>query len=372
MQPHMARRIEAETRKQFPKGIPAFGVDALRFTFASQASHGRNINFDLARTEGYRNFCNKLWNAARYVLINAEGHDCGQDGGPVSLAISDQWIISRLQEAERGVRQAFADYRFDLAAQTIYSFIWDEYCSWYLELSKITLALPGLAPDAARGTRRTLVRVLETILRLLHPIMPFITETLWQRVAKLAARGGETIMLEPYPKPDETSISHTATEEITWVMAVVNAIRTVRGEMDVAPARQIDILLQGGTETDRRFAERHDASLRALARLTSITWLGPQTEAPESAISLVDSLRILIPLSGLIDKHAEAARLTKEIDKTAQDLDRSQRKLSNEDFIRRAPPSVVEEERRRVAAFELRLNELRGQLDRVLALADTA
>ncbi|HET9121903.1 MAG TPA: valine--tRNA ligase [Acidiferrobacteraceae bacterium] len=368
MQPQKAQQIAAETRKQFPEGIPAFGVDALRFTFASQASHGRNINFDLGRIDGYRNFCNKLWNATRYVLMNSHGQDCGQNASdPVSLSVADQWIISRLQETEQAVHQALADYRFDLAAQAIYAFVWDEYCSWYLELAKIELQ--G-TPDAsaARGTRRTLVRVLETTLRLLHPITPFITETLWAHIAPLADRAGPTIMHAPYPVPDPQLLAPEATEELRWVMQVVTALRTLRSERDVLPSRAVPLLLQGGGVLEQQYVRRNRASIQGLARISSVEWLAPDAPAPESALGLVGSLRLLMPLAGLIDPEAERLRLTRELEKTQRDLERARGKIGNANFVARAPQSVVEEEHRRIAALELRASQLESQRAQAEAL----
>ncbi|MHB1528216.1 MAG: valine--tRNA ligase [Acidiferrobacteraceae bacterium] len=365
MQPQMAQRIERETRGQFPKGIPAFGVDALRFTFASLASQGRNINFDLGRIEGYRNFCNKLWNATRYVLLNTEGRDCGGHGGEIDLSVADIWITSRLQETEREIHENLTNYRFDLASQALYHFVWDEYCSWYLELAKVALGAPDISEAAARGTRHTLAHVLDAILRLLHPVMPFITETLWRALRPVSGHTGESIMLEPYPEPDEGRISSDAHREISWLMRVIDAIRTIRGEMGVSPGRMLPVQLSGGTADDIDCVVRHRSYIQALARVSSIEWLPAGSAAPESAIALVGSMKILIPLAGLIDKQAELARLSKEIDKTLQELERSQQKLLNQNFVERAPAPVIDEERRRAADFKRRLTQLESQKTRI-------
>ncbi len=365
MQPEMARTIEQVTRKDFPQGIPAFGTDALRFTFAALASTGRDINFDLGRIEGYRNFCNKLWNAARYVLMNTEGEDTGLEGGEVELSLADRWIISRLQTTEQAVIKAIEGYRFDQAAQAIHEFTWDEYCDWYLELSKPILtaaadAGAGLAA-AQRGTRRTLVRVLEALLRLAHPIMPFITEEIWQRVAPLAGCRGATLMRQPYPEPDTDKIDPDAVEEMGWVMQFILGVRRIRGEMNLPPGKPLSVLLQNGSPQDRRRLDANRHYLLFLGRLASITWLGAQEDAPESATALVAELRILIPMAGLIDKDAELKRLAKEIEKLRKDLERSEKKLSNPSFVERAPLDVVEKERKRVEEMRSSIANLEEQ-----------
>ncbi|HWR88588.1 MAG TPA: valine--tRNA ligase, partial [Acidiferrobacterales bacterium] len=314
MQPQMAKKIEQATRKEFPAGIPAYGTDALRFTFASLATQGRDIKFDLGRIEGYRNFCNKLWNAARYVLMNTEGHDCGLTG-EIELNAADRWIVSRLNEVAAEVETAFKEYRFDLAAQAIYSFTWNEYCDWYLELSKVVLNDPKPSAAAQRGTRRTLVQVLETLLRLLHPITPFITEEIWQRVAALAGKSGSTIMREPYPLTDATAIDHEAVKEMRWVMNVIAGIRNIRGEMDIAPSKLLPVLLQDASAQDLACLERNRATFATLARTESITCLKPGDAAPESATALVGNMQVLVPLGSAINKQAELERLSKEMEK---------------------------------------------------------
>ncbi len=373
MQPELAPKIEKATRKDYPDGIPSCGTDALRFTFAVLATTGRNINFDLGRIEGYRNFCNKLWNASRYVLMNCEGQDCGIGNNDVSLSLADRWIISRLQQIEQTVTDAIDGYRFDLAASALYGFVWDEYCSWYLELSKVILTDPKATAEAQRGTRRTLLRVLETILRLLHPITPYITEALWQKVAPLAGFVGkpgsiESIMLQPYPQADKDRIDPKAIEEMEWVMAVVSGIRNIRGEMDIAPSKKLNILLQDADDTDIDRLGRNRNYLMNLARLEAITTLNDKDEAPESATALVGNMKVLIPLGGLIDVEAELQRLEKEIEKTHQDLKRVQGKLNNENFVSRAPAEVVDKERQRVANLENTLANLTTQRGKVAKL----
>jgi valyl-tRNA synthetase len=367
MQPQMAKKIEQATRKEFPQGIPAFGTDALRFTMASLATQGRDIKFDLGRIDGYRNFCNKLWNAARYVLMNTEGHDCGLSG-KIELNAADRWIVSRQQEVAQEVESAFREYRFDLASQAIYSFIWHEYCDWYLELSKVVLTDPNSRPEQLRGTRRTLVQVLETALRLLHPIMPFITEEVWQRVAKLAGKTGATIMREPYPRPDKKLIDPEAAEEMRWAMAVITGVRNIRGEMDISPAKPLPLLFQDGSPADKKYLEANRPYLATLARAESITWLDPGREAPESATALVGHMKVLVPLGSLIDKQAELERLGKEMDKLEKELAKAKTKLANPDFVARAPQNVVEQEQGRVQQFETALVNLRNQRAKVEAL----
>ncbi|NOQ34389.1 MAG: valine--tRNA ligase, partial [Methylococcaceae bacterium] len=365
MQPHLAKKIEQSTRKQFPEGIPAFGTDALRFTFASMASTGRDIRFDLARTEGYRNFCNKLWNAARYVLMNTEGRDDGLSGDCEYTQV-DYWIMSRLNQVTTTTSGAIESYRFDLAAQTLYEFIWNEYCDWYLELSKISLQSEN--PAIQRGTRKTLLTVLETILRLAHPIMPFITEEIWQRVAPLAGIDAETIMLQPYPKADESQINQDAIAQTNWLMAFILGIRRIRGEMNIAPAKPLPILIENGSVQDKAFLKNNMAYLKKLGRLESITWLSSEDSAPESAIALVDEMKILIPLAGLIDKEAELARLDKEIQKINKDMPRIVGKLNNPKFMDKAPADVVDKEKAKLVALESSLKNLKEQLDKIKAL----
>jgi valyl-tRNA synthetase len=368
MHPEMAPRIAEATRRDFPGGIPAYGTDALRFTFAALATTGRDINFDLGRIEGYRNFCNKLWNAARYVLMNTEGVDRGAGAAPVELTMADRWIRARLQGVIAEVTAAIESYRFDLAAQALYEFTWNQYCDWYLELSKPVLQDPAAGELILRGTRRTLLEVLETLLRLAHPILPFITEEIWQRVAPLVGRGAETIMLGPYPTTAPELLDPEANDEIEWVQQVVLGVRRIRGEMDIEPSRPLAVILEGGSELDRRRSERHRIYLTQLCRLSTMSWLAPGEPSPESATALVGELRILIPLAGLIDKAAELARLRREIDRLRRDLDRSEEKLANPSFVERAPGAVVEKERRRATELRAAIDKLGGQLEGISTL----
>jgi len=369
MQPKMAKTIEKHTRQDFPDGIPAFGTDALRFTFASLASNGRDINFDLARVEGYRNFCNKLWNAARYVLMNTEDQDCGQENNDeVELNAADRWIISRLQQVESTAAKSIKVYRLDRMSQALYGFTWDEYCSWYLELSKVVLNDPDASPESLRGTRRTLVRVLEALLRLLHPLIPFITEEIWQRVAPLASKKGETIMLQPYPVADEDKIDESAIAETEWLQSVITGIRNIRGEMNIAPGKPLPVFFQGLSQQDTDWLAANDSKLKTLARIESLTCLASDEAAPDAATALVGDMKVLVPFGAFIDKDEEITRLQKEMEKIEKDLARSTGKLSNVSFVDKAPAAVVEKERARVTEMEQALASLGEQLKKIEAL----
>lgn len=363
MQPQMKQRIEKATKKEFPDGIPAFGTDALRFTLAALASTGRDINFDLNRTEGYRNFCNKLWNAARYVLMNTENQDCGETGGDLELSLADRWIRSRLQQTNQAVNNAILQYRFDHAAQAIYEFTWNEYCDWYLELSKPVLQSEESTEAALRGTRHTLVSVLETILRLAHPIMPYITEEIWQRVSPLIGIEEDTIMLQAFPESDETQIDPASVEEMDWVKQFILGVRKIRSGMDIPPSKPLPVLLQDLTTQDEQYLANNQLFLQKLARLESIDFV--DQEAPESATALVGNMKVLIPLAGLIDKDAELARLQKEIDKIEKALSAVQGKLSNPNFVDRAPEAVVAKEKQKAEELCNSLSNLRDQQNRI-------
>ncbi|MAP25907.1 MULTISPECIES: valine--tRNA ligase [unclassified Methylophaga] len=359
MQPQLAAKIEKATRKEFPEGIAPHGTDALRFTFASLATTGRDINFDMNRIAGYRNFCNKLWNAARYVLMNTEGQDTGIDNADVELSLADRWIISLLQQTELDVTRAIESYRFDLAAQAIYEFVWNNYCDWYLELSKPVLNNDAASDAAKRGTRRTLVRVLEATLRLAHPFMPFITEEIWHNIAPLAGKTGSTIMREAYPVADSSKIDSTAVADMEWVMQFINGIRSIRSQMNIAPKKQLPVLLKDAADIDKqRLHDNHDFISR-LANLDSVEFL--TGEAPAAATALVGKMEILIPLEGLIDKDAEIARLDKEISKLDKIIKQSAGKLSNENYVAKAPADVVAKEREKLAELEQSLSQLQQQ-----------
>ncbi|MGV6808509.1 MAG: valine--tRNA ligase, partial [bacterium] len=341
MQPHLAEKIAKQTKKHFPEGIPAYGTDALRFTFASLASTGRDIRFDLNRIEGNRNFCNKLWNAARFVLMQTDGKDVGLKDEAVSLSFADRWIISQLQIVERDVVEHIEHYRFDLAAKALYEFTWNEYCDWYLELTKPILNDETRSAEEKRGTRRTLVRVLESLLRLLHPLMPFITEEIWQSVKALSGQSGDTIMLQAYPQADDSKIDAVATQAMTWVKSFVIGIRKIRSEMDIKPSKKLSILLQNWTAQDQQYVAQTEAFIRTLAKVENITWLNNDDETPESATALVGDMKILIPLAGLIDKEAESARLHKEIEKLNKSLQSLNGRLKNPKFVEKAPEHLV-------------------------------
>ncbi|MFW2440775.1 MAG: valine--tRNA ligase [Arenicellales bacterium] len=369
MQPEMAKALEKHTRKDFPDGIPAFGTDALRFTFASLASNGRDINFDLARVEGYRNFCNKLWNAARYVLMNTEEQDCGQDSNDTfELNAADRWIISRLQQVESTAAKSIKEYRLDRMSQALYSFTWDEYCSWYLELSKVVLNDPDASPESLRGTRRTLVRVLETLLRLLHPLIPFITEEIWQRVAPLAGKDGETVMLQPYPVTDEEKIDESAIAETEWLQSVITGIRNIRGEMNIPPGKPLPVFFQGLSKQDTDWLNANNGKLKTLARIEEITCLSNEDNSPDAATALVGDMKVLVPFGAFIDKDEEIKRLQKEMEKLEKDLASLTAKLSNTSFVDKAPAAVVEKVRVRVTEIEQALVSLREQLKKIKAL----
>jgi valyl-tRNA synthetase len=366
MQPQLAKKIEQATRKQFPDGINAYGTDALRFTYFSLASTGRDIRFDIGRIEGYKNFCNKIWNAARYVLMNCEDQDCGLDANAeLELSLADRWIISQLQETEAAVASAVAHYRFDHASQALYEFIWNQYCDWYLELSKPVLWDDNAPAAAKRGTRRTLIRVLETWLRLLHPFMPFITEEIWQTVGPLAGKSGPTIMLQPYPRSDEKGVDTVANADIEWLKGVIVGVRNIRGEMNIPPGKQLNVLLANGDDRDKKRLDDNRTFLKKLAKLADITWLSANEPTPVAATALVGELEILVPMAGLIDKDAELARLDKEIEKLEKDVSRIQGKLGNPAFVDKAPADVVAKEREKMQSQQQALATLQEQALRI-------
>ena len=368
MQPKLAAKIEKQTRKEFPDGIQSYGTDALRFTYTALASTGRDVKFDMGRIEGYRNFCNKIWNATRYVLQNTEGEDTGIDNDQIELSLADRWIIARLQQVSSEVARHIESYRFDLASRELYEFVWNDYCDWYIELSKPVLYSDASSDGQKRAARKTLVSVLEAMLRLLHPIMPYITEELWQRVAPLAGVEGETIMLQPYPTADTSMIDSAAIDELSWVKAFIMGVRQIRSEMDIKPGKPLPVLLQNGSEQDQQRLQDNESLLSSLARLESIQWLTSDQSAPESATSLVGEMNLLIPLAGLIDKAAELARLEKNMEKLRADADRIRTKLGNASFVDRAPQDVVNKEREKLAEAESALNSLQLQADKINAL----
>jgi valyl-tRNA synthetase len=381
MQPHLAPGIEKKTRKQFPEGISPYGTDALRFTFASLAGPARDINFDLGRVGGYRNFCNKLWNGARFVLMTVES-DTGQGDlvGAAELSVADRWIVSRFAATLSQVERALTDYRFDFAATALYEFTWYQFCDWYLELTKPVLQSETTTEAQKRGTRRTLVTVLEALLRALHPLMPFITEEIWQRVHPLAApllaaqnsRANQTsvdsVMQAKYPNATDYAADAEADIEVTWMQQFILAVRQIRGEMDIAPSRKIPLLLQNAPARERALVDKHLSYLSRLAGLESVKALEASDAAPEAATAILGELTLLVPMAGLIDPKAEIERLSKRIAKNDSDLGKLKAKLGNENFVRNAPPDVVAADRARMAELESQNSSLGQQLDKVRRL----
>ncbi|WP_417781463.1 valine--tRNA ligase [Stutzerimonas xanthomarina] len=368
MQPKLAEKIAKQTRAEFPDGIASYGTDALRFTFCSLASTGRDVKFDMGRVEGYRNFCNKIWNAANFVFENTEGKDTGTNDEPVELSPVDRWIISALQRTEAEVTRQLEAFRFDLAAQALYEFIWDEYCAWYLELVKPLLWDETASIERQRGTRRTLVRVLETALRLAHPFMPFITEEIWQRVAPLAGKSGPTLMLQPWPEFNPERLDEAAENDIEWVKAFMLGIRQIRGEMNISMAKRIDVVLGNASESDQRRLADNEPLLKKLAKLESVRVLAASEEAPLSATALVGDLQVLVPMAGLIDKEAELARLDKEIGRLDGEVKRVGGKLANAGFVDKAPAEVIDKERAKLSEAEQAKARLIEQRERIASL----
>ncbi len=357
-QPHLAPNIEKATRRDYPNGIPSYGTDALRFTFCALASTGRDVRFDLGRTEGYRNFCNKLWNAARFVLMNTQGQDLSAAGEP---GLPDRWIRARARQMVAAATEALDSYRFDLYAGAIHEFAWREYCDWYLELAKPLLW--DADADAVRqaAVRHTLLEVLELLLRAAHPVMPFITEAIWREVAPLLGIDGDTIMLRPFPEVDDLSADAEAEAAIDWLKGVVVALRNIRGEAGIKPSQTVRVLLAGGDVRDRELAALSGSLVQRLAKVEAIEWLAEADAVPANALGLVGDLRIMVPLAGLIDLDAERVRLQKAIDRKRTELERLKTKLANEKFVANAPPQVVEKERTKATDAEARLQALEAQ-----------
>ncbi|MFZ4481694.1 MAG: class I tRNA ligase family protein, partial [Rhodoferax sp.] len=376
--PETAPQVRKNTEKEFPAGIPAFGADALRFTFASLASLGRSINFDAKRCEGYRNFCNKLWNASRFVLMNCEGQDCGlrehtqeecaQGGssqGYLDFSAADHWIVSLLQRAEADVATGFQEYRLDNVANTIYDFVWNEFCDWYLEIAKVQLQQGS--PAQQRATRRTLIRTLETVLRLAHPVIPFVTEALWQKVAPVAGRTGESVCVAAYPQAQPERIDEVAIAQVGKLKALVDACRILRGEMNVSPATRLPLFMISGQPAEASFLRQSAPVLQALAKLSEVrvfddepAWSGAAQAAP---VAVVGEARICLHME--IDIAAERLRLGKEAGRLEGEIARANGKLGNQAFVAKAPPAVIEQERKRLADFEATLAKLKDQLTRL-------
>ena len=369
MQPQLEAKIAKRTQAQFPEGITAHGTDALRFTLAALASTGRDINWDMKRLEGYRNFCNKLWNASRYVLMNTEEQDCGVQGGDMQLSLADQWIIECFNDTVKQFRHALDNYRFDQAAAIAYEFTWNQFCDWYLELTKPVLFNGSEAE--LRGTRNTLVTILEQLLRLLHPLLPFITEEIWQRVAPLAGAltgtKGDTIMLQAYPQPQPERFAN-ARDDMEWLKQVIVGIRNIRGEMNLSPSKPLPVLIANADDTARTRLEQNANFLSALAKLESLEFLATVDDAPASATALVGRMEIHIPMAGLIDTAAELARLDKALEKAEKEVAMFARKLSNENFVAKAPEDVIAKEREKLQNAEETLQQLQQQRTKIAAL----
>ena len=368
MRPQDAEKIAKKTRKEFPDGIPAFGTDALRYTFYSLASTGRDINFDMGRIEGYRNFCNKIWNAARYVFMNAEGQQISEPDSEDDYSQVDIWIRSRLQQTLKQVETGIADYRFDLVSQAIYDFFWNEYCDWYLELSKPVLWDDNASDAEKNATRYTLLHVLESSLRMLHPLMPFITEEIWQKAAPLLGIEGPTIMQQPFPEADDSIIDESVDREVEWIKGVIVAIRNIRGEMNISPATNINVLLTSGTDQDRKNLDSNQQFLVKLAKLESVSWLDDPQQAPPSSMQVVGDMEVLVPMAGLIDVDAEMARLGREQDKLTKEIGRLSGKLGNAKFVDNAPVDVVAREKEKLSNAETTLHQLQDQVTRLKSL----
>ena len=365
----MAPKIAARIAKEFPQGMPAYGADALRFTMASYASLGRDINFDMGRVEGYRNFCNKLWNASRFVLMNCEGQDCGLndhtqadcDAGYLDFSQPDRWISSVLQQVEADVAKGFAEYRLDNVANTIYDFVWNEFCDWYLEIAKVQINTGNEAQQ--RGTRRTLIRTLETILRLAHPIIPFITEELWQKVSVVAGRPGESVSIAAYPVSQPERIDTAAEAHVAKHKTLVDACRNLRGEMNVSPATRLPMYVLG----DSAFMQSAAPVLQALAKLSEVKIFESEAEwvaaAQAAPVAVVGEARLCLFMQ--VDVAAEKARLSKEVTRLETEINKANGKLSNEAFVAKAPPAVIEQEKKRMADFGATLAKVKEQLQRL-------
>ena len=370
MQPNQAPAIARATRKEFPRGIPSYGTDALRFTYCSLAATGRDINFDTSRLEGYRNFCNKLWNASRFVLMHAEGADSITPTESPSLC--DRWILSRLQQLIADTHNALTDYRFDVAAQALYEFIWNQYCDWYLEFSKPTLN--GDDTSARAATRATLLRVLDQLLRLAHPLIPFITEEIWQRMCEQwrPADAATSLMLSPYPVADEALRDPQAEREVNHLKEIIAGVRTIRGEVNIPPSQQVNLLVSSDDPEVLARIQQHQALIRPLATIKSITQIDVGSEEPIAAVQPLESLRLVIPLAGLVDAHAESLRITRALEKLTRELQGLKQRLQNPDFCKRAPVELVNEQRKRLSAMEQRQQRLHEHQSKLIALTQAS
>ncbi|XKM14530.1 valine--tRNA ligase [Orbaceae bacterium ac157xtp] len=366
MQPQLAEKIRKRTEKQFPNGIEASGTDALRFTLAALASTGRDINWDMKRLEGYRNFCNKLWNASRFVLMNTEGHDCGFKGGELDYSLSDKWILAEFNNTIKAYSDAFASYRFDIAAGILYEFTWNQFCDWYLELTKSTLATGSI--NQQRAARHTLITVLEALLRLAHPIIPFITEAIWQNVKGFKGINADTIMLQPLPKYEDKWENQQAISDIEWIKQAIIAVRNIRAEMNIAPSKPLQLLIRNANPTIHRIISDNVTYIESLARLSEIVVLDEGESTPLSVTKLVEGAELLIPMAGLINKADEIARLNKEIERINGEIGRIESKLSNPSFVDKAPEAVVAKEKQKQQGYQddkLKLQEQLQQIEKL-------
>lgn len=368
MNPRDAEKITKRTNKQFPDGIESYGTDALRFTFVAMASTSRDINFDMGRVEGYRNFCNKLWNASRFVLMNTEDQDSGIDGNDLELSLADKWIWARFQQTLIEYENAIKDYRFDIAAQAVYEFTWNQFCDWYLELSKPVLNSPSSTDSQKRGTRHTLNNVLESLLRLMHPFMPYITDEIWLRVSPLCGIEQDSIMTQSFPEVDSAKQDPEVLQDIEWVKSFIVGIRNIRGEMDISPNKPLNVLLKNVGASDQNRLELSQQFLSQMAKLESVTYLAENEQAPACATALVGKMEIMIPMAGLIDKDAELGRIAKALDKIEKDFARTQGKLANEKFVNNAPAAVIEKEKNKLEEFTMQINKLKEQQQTIQAL----
>uniref|UniRef100_UPI0028AB20D3 valine--tRNA ligase n=1 Tax=Acinetobacter sp. TaxID=472 RepID=UPI0028AB20D3 len=368
MNPKQAAKIEKSTRKEFPEGIQSYGTDAVRFTFCALANTGRDIKFDMKRVEGYRNFANKIWNATRFVMMNCEEQVIGQEVRQDLWELPEQWIVSRLQKAEQAVQTAFATYRLDLAAQAIYEFIWNEYCDWYVELTKPVLNDENVSEERKAEVRRVLLAVMEASLRLAHPLMPYLTEEIWQTLAPKLNIVGETIMLAAYPVADQALINDQAEADMQWLQGLIGAVRNIRGEMGLGNARLLPVLLQNTTEAEKAQITRIEALFKALAKVESITFLADGEQPPLSSSSVVGHVSVYVPMKGLIDPKAELGRLQKDLDKVQKQHDQIANKLSNEGFVAKAPAAVVEGEKVKLAEFADQLAKIKANMEQIAAL----
>ena len=368
MNPKQAAKIEKSTRKEFPEGIQAYGTDAVRFTFCALANTGRDIKFDMKRVEGYRNFANKIWNGTRFVMMNVEGQTVGQTARPDLWELPEQWIVSRLQKATAAVQTAFATYRLDLAAQAIYEFIWNEYCDWYVELTKPVLNDENVSEERKSEVRRVLLAVMEASLRLAHPLMPYLTEEIWQTLAPKLGMSGETIMLAQYPTVDDAFLNDQAEADMQWLQGLIGAVRNIRGEMGLGNARLLPVLLQNTTDAEKAQITRIEALFKALAKVESITFLGTDEQPPLSSSSVIGHVSVFVPMKGLIDPKAELGRLQKDLDKVQKQHDQIATKLGNEGFVAKAPAAVVEGEKVKLAEFADQLAKIKANMEQIAAL----